>query len=132
MRAFLLSAIALVVISFSGHENPKVYPRDFLKVSGQKWKGILTYLDYSSGKQISIDANITVTLGSDSLTWYFVHEYPKEPQANSIDTVILMKDGRMINDETVIERTESGVTTLITTQKEVVDDGIKKYHHSYT
>jgi len=73
-----------------------------------------------------------VTLGSDSLTWYFVHEYPKEPQANSIDTVILMKDGRMINDETVIERTESGVTTLITTQKEVVDDGIKKYHHSYT
>lgn len=60
-----------------------------LKNSVGSWDGLLTYLDYSSGKPFTMQANITVSLTPNQKGYIMAFEYPKEPQANSIDTTFV-------------------------------------------
>lgn len=51
------------------------------------WVGTLTYLDYSSGKPYTMLSNIKIDITADNVGYLMGFEYPKEPQANSMDTI---------------------------------------------
>ena len=53
------------------------------------WEGKLTYLDYSSGKPFTMSANMKISLTQDGLGYIMGYEYPKEPHANSTDTIYI-------------------------------------------
>ncbi len=126
--------LLLVVMAFTSPEK-QIYPNDFKILTGQLWTGKLTYLDYSSNKKTTIPANITISQSAQNKNiWYFKNEYPKEPHANGIDTVVVSKDGKKINEEQVMERVMSNDSTItIITQKNYNDDGkAKVFRYTYS
>ena len=123
----LLVSALVVASSFFGlvlPETPKVNAMDLQRLTGSQWTGTLTYLDYPSGKQVSIPANLTVTQAAeDSLSWIFAYQYPDEPKANSKDTVTISQDGKTIDGEAVIERTSlAGDTLRLVAEKSGTDN----------
>jgi hypothetical protein len=125
--------VAFCLLSFIQKDNP-VYPNDFKIVTGINWTGTLTYLDYSSNKKHTIPAAIIVSQSlKNKNIFYFKYNYPKEPQENSIDTMIINKNSSYLGNEKVLERskTKNGEVTIIT-QKNNLDDGIEKiFRYTY-
>jgi hypothetical protein len=98
----------------------KIKFTDFDPLAGY-WKGSLTYLDYSSGKPYSMPANLLVSAHKEKQQLVFYNIYPGEPKANSTDTVTVLQDGKMLNNETVasVTRFKNGVIKIITNYKAV-------------
>jgi hypothetical protein len=95
--------------------------KDFKPAFG-KWKGTLTYLDYSSGKPYTMPCNISIS--SDKLNnqrLIIGVEYPDEPKANETDTIIISNDGKMIDGEQVVSNEKTKGLTKIITEKNGVD-----------
>lgn len=132
IAAVFLITWSLVAPVFSS--QPKINQKDLQRITGAQWKGTLSYLDYRSNKKVSIPSNLTVTRSAaDKLSWIFEYQYPDEPKANSTDTVTISKDGRVIDGETVIERTSlTGGTIRIVTEKKGTDnDKSALFHYTY-
>ncbi|MFN0200021.1 MAG: hypothetical protein ACKVTZ_00790 [Bacteroidia bacterium] len=113
------------------HPQPKVTPSDLALLTGEKWQGTLTYLDYTSNTKETILADLTVAVDKkDKNIWYFKQEYPKEPHANSIDTLVIARDKHAIDGETVIEkkRVPSNGKKIIT---EKLGGDMKYYRYTY-
>jgi hypothetical protein len=99
---FLSNAVAQIEIKSS----------DLKILSGEKWVGKLTYLDYSSNKKTSILADLIVEPTGDSLVWIFKNIYPKEPKANGESKIKISKKGKIFDGEKVIERAQLSPETL--------------------
>lgn len=82
------------------------------------WEGSLTYLDYSTNKPFSMPADLKVKHMEDPNRFSFANIYPKEPHANSVDTLSISADAKYINNETVksVLRSADGVIEIITEQ----------------
>ena len=93
MKFFALM-MGLMLLSFIPVSRNRVAD-EFVRLEGT-WKGQLNYLDYSSNKNVEIAANLIVEKGKGVNTWYFRNEYPREPKSNTIDTLIISEDGKMI------------------------------------
>jgi len=108
MKFFI--SLFIPVIIFTGTVSVK----DFKPAFG-KWKGTLTYIDYTSGKPYSMPCKITVIADQLSNRKVILNiEYPNEPQANGKDTVVISADGKMIGDDLVISNEKvKGVTKII-------------------
>ena len=65
------------------------------------WQGALTYLDYTSNKPFTMPADIEIKQIEGTNKFLFFNSYPNEPNANSVDTIILSEDGKTFNDESV-------------------------------
>ena len=86
-----------------------------------------------SGKKVTIPADLTVESSHSNDTWYFRNVYPKEPHANSVDTILLRNGGKSINDQQVMERSKKEGLTRIITQRKSNDDAIEKiFRYTYT
>ena len=81
----------------------KTLSKEFTKLSGS-WKGTLTYLDYSSGKPYTMPADIEVKRIKKTNKFIFSNIYPNEKSANSIDTIVISKDGKYIDKELIKSR----------------------------
>ncbi len=66
------------------------------------WQGKLTYLDYTTAQPFVMDANLEILQLNLSDTFLFKNSYPKEPQANSVDTIIVAKNGKRLSKNKVI------------------------------
>lgn len=87
-------------------EAAAVRPRDVSRLTGEVWRGTLTYLDYQSGERTTIPSTLRVTPGEGDGAWTFAFGYADEPQADGATTIAITEDGAMIGDETVVERIE--------------------------
>ena len=107
--------VILIIYSCPAQKIPSVAIKD-LKVLTGCWQGSLTYLDYTSNKPFTMSANLVIKQMGRSNKFIFSNIYPKEPNANSSDTIMISKDGRKINDETVrsIQRKNDGNLEIIT------------------
>lgn len=103
MQKILSLAVFMIVSLFVNAQ--KVTVQD-LKNSVGSWDGSLTYLDYSSGKPFTMQANITVSLTPNQKGYIMAFEYPKEPQANSIDTTFV--SGQFFGKEKIVELKNNG------------------------
>ncbi len=93
----------LLIISGLGAAAQTISAEDLKKLTGC-WRGSLTYLDYGSGRPLTILANMDLTQIGNSNKFALTNAYPDEPKANSADTLTISADGSMLNDETVKSR----------------------------
>lgn len=115
-----MKKLFLVLVFISGFafipQMPSVSVKDFRPAFG-KWKGSLTYLDYSSGKPYSMPANITITANKQQGLILSL-EYPDEPKANGKDTLFISADGTMIDGARVVlnKKNNEGSREIVTEQ----------------
>ena len=64
----------------------------------------LTYLDYSTNKPFTMPANVSVEQGKNEFQVLLSITYPKEPNANSKDKIVISKDGMVLNKNGVTSR----------------------------
>ncbi|CAN5572448.1 hypothetical protein BH11BAC2_BH11BAC2_03560 [soil metagenome] len=117
-KAFLFLLLTFMVISVypsKAQDSTRISANDFSSVCGT-WYGKLTYLDYKSGKPYSMQANISIMRISKTNQFIFSNSYPNEPKANSMDTVSISADGKMIDQEIILSRSmrADGNTEVIT------------------
>jgi hypothetical protein len=116
--------LAASLWSLAAQPAPRIEPADVQRLAGAPWKGSLTYLDYTSKKQVSIASALVVTrLDADGRSWQFEYRYPDEPKANSTSRVTIAADGLTIDGERVTERSVlAGGIVRIVTEKSGQDD----------
>lgn len=90
-------------------DGPRVLAADLDRLTGAPWRGTLTYLDYTSKKPTEIRSTLTfarVTPQPAEPSWTMSIGYTDEPQADSGEVVALQQRGRVLSEETIIERSE--------------------------
>lgn len=116
--------LSLVFVAFLFTATVSI--KDFRPAFG-KWKGTLTYLDYTSGKPYTMPCNITVSKNeSNSKSLIIAYEYPNEPKANGKDTLLISADGTMLDGATVISKQKTKKVLEIITEKNGVDGNDRK------
>lgn len=101
---------------------------DIDRLTGAPWSGTLTYLDYTSHKQTTIKSSLLMTrlpAGADgAFAWDMRVGYADEPHANSGETAVLGRGGRVFRDGLVLERSIlSDGTVRVVTEQDGEDDG---------
>ncbi len=118
---------------FAQSANNKVL-KDFRRLT-KFWEGTLTYLDYSSGEEYTMLANVYISRISHTTSYVFEHTYPNESSANAVDTVVLSEGGKLIGNEVVISRKKlkNGNIEIITEEEGVDgnDDRQATFRHTY-
>ncbi len=121
MKKLLIVLLLLPVFAFT-QSTTSVTVKDFKPAFG-KWKGSLTYLDYSSGKPYTMPAKVTISKDINKvhqLILAFV--YPDEPKANGNDTLVISDDGLQVNGAMVVSMKKNSDGTLeIITEKNGLD-----------
>ena len=104
------------------HNSDTVSIKDFKPAFG-KWKGSLTYLDYSSGKPYTMPANVTISKdGNNTHQLILAFVYPDEPKANGNDTLVISDDGLQVDGAMVVSKKKNNDGTLeIITEKNGAD-----------
>lgn len=111
----------LTVLLFPVFLAVSVSVKDFKPAFG-KWKGTLTYLDYTSGKPYTMPCNITLSpVNANPQQLVLAYEYPDEPKANGNDTLVISRDGKMIDDEMVVVKEKKAGLLRVITEKSGVD-----------
>lgn len=111
MKTFI--TLASIFFNVFVASSQKLDPEKDLKNLTGKWEGTLTYLDYQSGKPYTMPANAEVSL-INSNNFLYKKVYPKEPKANSIDTLKIALNGRELNNDkiTSIKRTKNNIIII--------------------
>ena len=128
----------LVAPAFAGlspRQAPRASAEDLKRLTGARWTGTLTYLDYRSNKRVSIPSNLTVKQAEgDENAWVFEYEYPEEPKANGRQTLKIENGGTVFDGETVSERTSLGGSgfRLVTTKRGRDNDREALFRFTYT
>lgn len=106
--------VALVSILIYKPLNAHSFQIKDLSSSVGNWNGKLTYLDYSSGKPYTMNANIKINLTENNSGYIMSYEYPAEPHANSVDTTYV--NGNLFGKDKIVEfkKTIDGGFTLVT------------------
>jgi hypothetical protein len=134
----LFSLALLVPVLFAGlgpRQAPGVSAEDLRKLTGARWAGTLTYVDYRSNKRVSIPSNLTVTQAAgDETSWVFEYEYPEEPKANGRRSLKLGDGGTVFDGETVVERSGlgGGGFRLVTLKRGTDNDRDATFRFTYT
>jgi len=109
-------------------ETAVVTATDIDRLTGAPWRGTLTYLDYTSRAQTTIKSSLLMTRlpeqSDGAIAWDMSVGYTDEPHANSGETAVLARNGRVFRGANVLERTmlADGMVRVVTEQ-EGEDDG---------
>ncbi len=124
MNKFLLLFIFFAFTAFSFiSDEPVVTSDDLNLLTGKKWTGKLTYLDYQSNKEVSIPADIIIKKTEDQDAFIFINEYPEEPKTNGSETIRIEDYGKIFGNETVTEKISDEVGSIkIVTERDGMDD----------
>lgn len=130
----LLFTFLMVATHVTAQKRTRIFLQDLVQVTGS-WEGTLTYLDYSSGQPYTMQANIDISRIGQTGRFVFSNIYPKEPAANSKDTVVLSADGMKIDKEVVKSRKKlpGGEMEIITEEmgKDGNDNKAAIFRHTY-
>jgi uncharacterized membrane protein YphA (DoxX/SURF4 family) len=96
-------AASLLLLAGTGIHAQTVTKKDFTVLEG-KWKGTLTYLDYTSNKDETIKSNAIVEVKKGNVFTLGFY-YTDEPKKGGKDRYRINAEGTMINNMKVIERT---------------------------
>ena len=100
--------------------------KDFKPALG-KWTGTITYLDYTTVKPFTMPANVIIGKNKkDGQQLILAFEYPREPKANGIDTLVISADGKMIDDAKLVTKKAQNGSLQIITEKDGVDGNENK------
>lgn len=96
LPAMRLPSLLLLLCAISATaQSPVLLSTDLAPFHGN-WNGELMYIDYTSGAETHIPANLSLApLGTNS--WSIGFGYAEEPHANEMDTLLLSTDGRELD-----------------------------------
>lgn len=98
------AAIACLLIFTGLVSQAQTIRTEDIKPAAGKWKGTLTYLDYTSNKTETIKVNLEVAVSApDQFT--IEYYYTDEPSHNNRQVMIIKDGGKMVNDDKVVEKT---------------------------
>ena len=124
---FMLTAFFLVASS-----KAQTISVDDIKPIEGNWVGTLTYLDYSSNKEATIQSSLIVKIKNDK-KYEFDIRFPKEPGYGGKDKYHIKENGAMINDMKIIERVKQpdGALKIVMESKGKDGNDNKKatFHH---
>ncbi len=110
---------------------------DVDRLTGAPWKGTLTYLDYTSHAQTTIKSSLVMarlpeTKAGDA-AWDMRVGYADEPHANSGETAVLKRGGRVFRDADVVERAvlPDGTVRVVTEQEGPDDNRPARFRFVY-
>ena len=116
-KSFILLLVFGILVGKANSQDqqtkvPKILPSEIQILLG-KWKGKLTYLDYTSGKPYTMPVELEVEKGKNEFELRFIQSYPNEPKANNKGKIKISKDGTTLDAKPVLSK------------KEVQDGGIE-------
>jgi hypothetical protein len=102
--------------------QPRIEKGDLSRITGN-WNGELTYLDYTSKKEVTFSCNLEAVVTPDEKLLKLKYIYPDEMDANTMSRLDITEDGATIEGQFVMERTilPDGSLKLITEEKEFDD-----------
>ncbi|MEO6404793.1 MAG: hypothetical protein ABIY51_14245 [Ferruginibacter sp.] len=111
----LFSGLMVSALLLLAQKPMTVTTMDMKTITGC-WQGTLTYLDYTTNKPFSMAADLEISQLREEGKFIFANIYPKEPKANSFNTVVIASDGKMIDGEYVKskKRNADGSLEIIT------------------
>jgi hypothetical protein len=122
-RTLLLLLAVTLTSAQRCEDEPRLRPSELASLAGTEWNGTLTYVDYGSGKRIAIPSRLRITQPSgDASALLFAYSYPDEPNANQSSTIAISADGRMIDDERIVEKAVDGDVLRIVTERSGTDN----------
>jgi hypothetical protein len=127
MKTFgLLSLImSLMMTNWALAEEPVASMDDLRVLTGESWSGSLTYLDYGSGRRVSIPVDVKIDAPGRSTLKYAIR-YPGEEEHNARERLKISGKGRKINGEPITRREQAADGTItLTTIAEGKDDNRK-------
>jgi hypothetical protein len=98
-KSIIIILIALINLTAQAQKS-KITSQEFRKVIGE-WNGKLVYLDYQSGKPYEMPANLEIIQIRKTNIFKFINRYPNEASANSVDTIIISSNGKLLDNERV-------------------------------
>lgn len=98
-KSIIIILIALINLTAQA-QKAKITSQEFRKVIGE-WNGKLVYLDYQSGKPYEMPANLEIIQIRKTNIFKFINRYPNEASANSVDTLIISSNGKLLDNERV-------------------------------
>lgn len=105
---------------------------DDIKHIAGSWSGTLSYLDYSSNKEVTIQSALIVKINNDK-EYALNISFPKEPGYGGEDIYSVKEKGTMINDMKIIERMNQPDGTLKVVMESKGTDGnenkMATFHH---
>jgi hypothetical protein len=110
---------------------------DIDRVTGEPWRGTLTYLDYSSHVQTTIKSSLLMARLPEqpdgAFAWDMRVGYADEPHANSGETAVLARGGHVFRDGDVMERAvlSDGTVRVVTEQDGEDDDRVARLRFVY-
>ena len=118
---FTTFALLFAVIAINAQDTISL--SDFESMNNTRWEGTLTYKDYQSGKQETIDATMQFKIKGDKLIRNIQYTY--EPNKNNKSTVKIKKNGTYFGNEKVLNFTEENGTKILITTYKSRDNGKK-------
>jgi hypothetical protein len=112
---FVILICSLTVADIVAQTEAVISSKDFEILKGN-WYGSLTYLDYSSNKPYTMPADLVIEQIGETNEFIFSNMYPDEANANSVDTLRITQDGKMINEGVVksVSKLDNGNTEAVT------------------
>jgi hypothetical protein len=110
---------------------------DIDRLTGAPWNGTLTYRDYTSQLQTTIESSLLMIRlpqqPDGAAAWDMRVAYADEPHANSGETAVLTRGGRVFRDARVLERTAlvDGSVMVITEQDGQDDNRVARLRFVY-
>ena len=136
MKVIVLALLAASALAgLVPQQSPRVSAEDLRRLTGARWTGTLTYLDYRSNRRVSIPSHLTVTQAEgEGGAWVFEYEYPEEPKANAKQTLQVSDGGAVFDGETVVGRAglAGGGFRLVTEKRGRDNDRDALFRFTYT
>ena len=133
MKTIIIALSTLLLLALQG-QAPVMRSADLLSLTGPRWTGTLTYLDYTTNRKVSIPSTLQVTpVGGQPLSFTFDYQYPDEPHARSISPLSLSDDGREFAGARIVERRGSVNGPLILVMEKMGRDNDREalIRHTY-
>lgn len=94
---------------------------DFEKMIADNWTGELIYIDYGTGKEVSIPCELSVQKVAEN-TFDLNYSFPDEPHANWTDREKITHQGQVFAHQKIMSIEKNRLTTIIKTTKWGADD----------
>ena len=113
---YLFTTLALICFTLSVNAQDTINLSDFETLNNTRWKGTLTYMDYSSSKQESIPTSLQIKIENNKIKSFIQYDY--ETNKNYKNAVRIKKNGTYFGNEFVVKNIkENGIRTIITSYK---------------
>ena len=110
----ILSTLLVLLLSLTINAQDTLHISDFEILNHTSWKGTLTYKDYQSGKETTIDVTMQTKIKGEKIISNMQYTY--EPNKNNKSSVKIKKNGTYFGNEKVISNSlENGKQIFVTT-----------------